>query len=114
MFHDPSFGIASRVFPKFHPGFNAFTAAEAVTGVNAGHAPEVVPAAVVVVATVVGTRVVEEVLIDVVVVLTDVVEVLMVVTAAVVVLLVVAAEDGAVPGTHWEYPKGDQQPGEHC
>ena len=34
LFHDPSSGIASRVFPKFHPGFRAANAADAVTGVN--------------------------------------------------------------------------------
>ena len=34
LFHDPSLGTASRVFPKFHPGFNDAKAAEAVTGVK--------------------------------------------------------------------------------
>ena len=35
LFHDPSLGTASRVLPKFHPGFNAANAADAVTGVKA-------------------------------------------------------------------------------
>ena len=35
LFQDPSSGTASNVFPRFHPGFNAANAAEAVTGVNA-------------------------------------------------------------------------------
>ena len=30
------------MFPKFQPGFNAATAAEAVAGLNDGHAPETV------------------------------------------------------------------------
>ena len=42
MFHDPSSGTASRVFPKFQPGFSAATAADAEAEVKAGHAPETV------------------------------------------------------------------------
>ena len=34
LFHDPSSGIASSVLPKFHPGFRAANAAEAVIGVK--------------------------------------------------------------------------------
>jgi len=35
LFHDPSSGTESSPFPKFHPGFNAANAADAVTGVKA-------------------------------------------------------------------------------
>jgi hypothetical protein len=42
LFQEPSSGIASRVFPKFHPGFSAAMAAEAVTGVNAAVHPDCV------------------------------------------------------------------------
>jgi len=35
LFQDPSSGVASSVFPKFHPGFNAANAAEAEIGVKA-------------------------------------------------------------------------------
>jgi hypothetical protein len=34
LFHDPSVGVASSVFPKFHPGFRPANATEAVIGVN--------------------------------------------------------------------------------
>ena len=34
LFQDPSSGVASRVFPKFHPGLNAAKAADAETGVK--------------------------------------------------------------------------------
>jgi hypothetical protein len=34
LFHDPSVGMASRVFPRFHPGSNAANAADAVIGVK--------------------------------------------------------------------------------
>lgn len=34
LFHEPSVGIASSVFPKFHPGFSAANAADAVIGVK--------------------------------------------------------------------------------
>lgn len=39
LFQEPSSGVASRVFPKFHPGLSAAIAAEAVTGVNAAVQP---------------------------------------------------------------------------
>jgi hypothetical protein len=34
LFHDPSSGVASSVFPRFQPGFRALNAADAVTGVK--------------------------------------------------------------------------------
>jgi len=34
LFQSPSLGVASRVFPKFHPGLRSLNAAEAVTGVK--------------------------------------------------------------------------------
>jgi hypothetical protein len=91
LFHEPSSGTASSVFPKFQPGFNAANAADAATGVKAAVHD---PAAVVVPATV------EDVLLEV--------------GTAVVALLVLAlvlkvvpaevADVAAVPGTHCEYP----------
>jgi hypothetical protein len=34
LFQEPSVGIASRVFPKFHPGFSPANASAAVRGKN--------------------------------------------------------------------------------
>lgn len=86
LFHDPSSGVASSVFPKFHPGFSPANAAEAVTGVKAAVQD---PAAVVVPATV------EEALV---LLLTCVVRVVPAEITGVV------ATPDPVPGTHCEYP----------
>jgi hypothetical protein len=107
LFQEPSSGVASRVFPKFHPGLSAAIAAEAVTGVNAAvHPPCVVEDTDEVV-----LEVDEILLVDLEVVLVvdglDVVlvviglevELLDVVFEVVLVVKVVGAEV-AVPGTH--------------
>lgn len=101
LFHDPSSGVASRVFPRFHPGLSAAYAAEAVTGVKAAvQAPVAVVDDLLVDEDLVDED--EDVLVDDVdlelLVLVFVVKVVAVLDA--LVLLVLDAE--AVPGTHWE------------
>jgi len=94
LFQDPSSGVASSVFPKFHPGFNAANAADAEIGVNAA----VHDALVVAVAMLDELKEVDGVVIglEVIVVLLRVEEDL------IDVLKVVADEDEPVPGIHCE------------
>jgi hypothetical protein len=98
LFQDPSFGVASSVLPRFHPGFRPANAAEAVTGVKAAvQAPAVVDDADVLVLVA-----------DEVFVLEVAFEVELEVLADVerVVALLVEVELDVVPvsGIHWEYP----------
>jgi hypothetical protein len=97
LFQEPSSGIASRVFPKFHPGLRAAIAAEAVTGVKAAvQAPCVVEDIDEVVLEV------DEILLvdlDVVLVVIGLEVELLDVVFEVLVVKVVGA-DVAVPGTH--------------
>lgn len=107
MFHEPSFGTASRVLPRFHPGFNPLKASAAVTAVHAGQAPETVAEAAaevvvetrVVVATV-ATVVVLDVVTTAVVVLAGRVVVEIVLDRTVVVVGAAELLAGGLPGKH--------------
>ena len=97
LFQEPSFGVASRVFPRFQPGWSAATKSDAEMALNVPvqvAAPEEVVVFVadeLVVVVVVDFSVVDVAELVVVVVMVVVTELLDVVVALVV----------AVPGTHW-------------
>jgi hypothetical protein len=122
LFQDPSSGTASKVFPKFQPGFKAVKATEAETGVKAAEqAPDVVATGVddtgvvdtlVVVFFVVVLEVVLGVLVELVAVFvvvfeddTERVETERVVVGRTDTVVVVA--EGLVPGIHCEYPSSN-------
>lgn len=90
LFQEPSLGVASRVFPRFQPGWSAATKSEAEMALNApvqvaAPAEVVVCVAVELVVAFSVVDVAELVVVVVVTELLDVVDVLVV----------------AVPGTHW-------------
>jgi hypothetical protein len=98
LFQDPSFGVASSVLPRFHPGFRPANAAEAVTGVKAAvQAPAVVDDADVLV-LVANEVFVLEVAFEV------ELEVLADVERVVALLVEVELDVVPVSGIHWEYP----------
>lgn len=94
LFQEPSLGVASRVFPRFQPGWRAATKSDAEMALN-------VPVQVAAPEEVVVCVAVE--LVVVVVVVFSVVDVaeLVVVVVVTELLDVVVALVVAVPGTHW-------------
>jgi hypothetical protein len=93
LFQEPSFGVASRVFPRFQPGWSAATKSDAEMALNVPvqvAAPEEVVVCVA-----------DELVVIVVVVFSVVDEAELVVVVVTELLEVVVALVVAVPGTHW-------------
>jgi len=106
LFHDPSSGMASSVFPRFHPGLRPAYAADAVTGVKTA-----VQAGSVVVTAFDEVKVEDDADDDLTVeeeeeaLLLEILELVFVERLDEALVLEVAAfelEEEAVPGIHWE------------
>lgn len=95
LFQEPSLGVASRVFPRFHPGCSAATKSDAEMALNVP--VQVAAAEEVVVCVAVEVVVVVVVVLNVV----EVAELVVVVVVVTELLDVVIALVVAVPGTHW-------------
>ena len=95
LFHEPSVGTASSVLPRFHPGFRAAKAADAVIGVKV---PVQEPVAV-------AEAELDDTDEDDIDVIEDTDELLVLVDRVVDAELdLLVALELDVPGMHWEYP----------